>query len=289
MVSQSRVVNIYFLLEYWNAHSTTSSTASSSSSSAATTSTVSTSAAAAATTVVITTTRRMRALSVRSKKGRRAFLLNNILSQSPEDDTNAALAVLLIRGECINAMLPSNVGVTAKAENAIIGLGEVHAALLAVNLFGGMDEGQLAHTTKGHADRDVLVPGALRIERRRVMMEGLPIAGVAVPIKSGADALLLDVEVLAEPINDQIERLGFGGILADEMGALVPRDPLGSLALALGLDLAHLLDELVVQGPVLLFAKELGDDDDVVVLQGAVEYLGPVAANMNAQIGTDQS
>ena len=185
-------------------------------------------------------------------------------------------------------MLPSDVGITAETKNTVIRLGEVHAALLAVNLLGGMNKGQLAHTTKRDTDRNVLVPGALGIERRRVMVEGLPIAGIAVPVESRADALLLDVEVLAEPIDDHVERLGFGGVLADQVGALVPRDPLGPLALALGLDLAHLLDELVVQSPVLLFAEELGDDDDVVVLEGAAEDLGAAAADVDAQIGTDE-
>lgn len=230
----------------------------------------------------------MGSLSVRSKKGRRAFLLNNVLGQSPKDDGDATLAILLIRSEGIDAMLPGDVGITAKAENAIVGLGEVHAALLPADLFGGVDEGQLSHAAKRHADRNVLVPSTLGIERRRIVMEGLPIAGIAVPVESRADALLLDIEVLTQSVNDHVEGLGFGGILADQVGALVPRDPLGSLGLALGLDLAHLLDELVVQGPVLLFAEELRDDDDVVVLKGAVEDLGPAAADVNAQIGTDE-
>ena len=125
-------------------------------------------------------------------------------------------------------MLPGDIGVTAKAENTVVGLGEVHAALLPVHLFGGMNKGQLTHTTKGHADGNVLVPGTLGIERRRVVMEGLPIAGIAVPVKTSADALLLDVEVLTQSVNDHVEGLGFGGILADQVGALVPRDPLGS-------------------------------------------------------------
>ena len=120
-------------------------------------------------------------------------------------------------------------------------------------------------------------------------MEGFPVAGIAVPVEPSANGLLLNVEILAQPIDDHVERPGLGGVLADEMGTLVPRDPLRTLGLALGLDLAHLLDELVVQAPVVLLAEQLGNNDDVVVLQGTVKDLAAVAADVNAQVGTDES
>ena len=65
-------------------------------------------------------------------------------------------------------------------------------------------------------------------------MEGFPVAGIAVPVEPCANGLFLNVEILAQPIDDHVECPGFSGVLADEMGTLVPRDPLRSLGLALG-------------------------------------------------------
>ena len=72
------------------------------------------------------------------------------------------------------------------------------------------------------------------------------------------------------------------------MSPLVPRLPLrswtprpGRLALLLGL--AHLVDQLVVEGPVVFFAEELGHDDYVVVLQGLVVFRFRAGADAHAE------
>ena len=64
---------------------------------------------------------------------------------------------------------------------------------------------------------------AMGIERRRIMMEWLPIAGVAIPIESGADRLLIsDVEILANLIDDLLVGRRHGRILTDQMASLMP-------------------------------------------------------------------
>ncbi len=62
-----------------------------------------------------------------------------------------------------------------------------------------------------------------------------------------------------------VECFGARGILRNEMRALVPADPFDAAQFRLGLTLAHLLNQLVVQRPVVLLAEELGYDNDIVV------------------------
>ena len=53
-------------------------------------------------------------------------------------------------------------------------------------------------------------------------MKGLPIAGIAVPVQP--NAMFFNVEILAHPIDDHVERLRLARILADEMGIEIDRD-----------------------------------------------------------------
>jgi hypothetical protein len=59
------------------------------------------------------------------KHGRTARLLDHVRSQTPKDDGNAALSVLLIFGEGINSMLPVDVYVSPEGEQHAISLREV--------------------------------------------------------------------------------------------------------------------------------------------------------------------
>ena len=77
------------------------------------------------------------------------------------------------------------------------------------------------------------------------------------------------------------------------MGALVPALPFWAGTalpgrLALLLTLAHLVDQLVVEGPVVFFAEELGHDDYVVVLQGPVVPGLRAGADAHAERGSHQ-
>mmetsp|Transcript_72809 Transcript_72809/g.201856 ORF Transcript_72809/g.201856 Transcript_72809/m.201856 type:complete len:206 (-) Transcript_72809:654-1271(-) len=107
------------------------------------------------------------------------------------------------------------------------------------------------------------------------MMEWLPIGAVAVPVEASADpssllaVALRDGEVLADPVDNAAVSLGPIGVLAEEMGALVPREPL-RVALPLGLALTHLAKELVVEVPIVGRAEEFWNDDHVIVGDGSL-------------------
>ena len=60
----------------------------------------------------------------------------------------------------------------------------------------------------------------------------------------------------------------------------------GRLAFLLGL--AHLVDQLVVEGPVVLRTKELGNDDYIVVLQRLVVPGLRAGADAHAERGSDE-
>lgn len=212
-------------------------------------------------------------------------LLNNVLSQPPENNRDAALAVLLVGWKGVDSVLPHNVGVSPEAEDAVVGLRKVQTGFLPVDLLGGMNEGQLPQRTEADADGDVLAPRPLGIERGRVVVEGLPVGRVAVPVEPRTDGLLPDVEVLAEAVDNHVEGRRVLRVLADEVGALVPRDPLAPLDLTPGLDLADLIDELVVQGPVILGPEQLGNDYDIVVPEPPDELLSPAGPHVDAQVG----
>ena len=63
-------------------------------------------------------------------------------------------------------------------------------------------KGQFPGVAEGHADRAVLVARALRVERRRVVVEGLPVARVVVPVEARASRLRLEAEEVAHFLLD---------------------------------------------------------------------------------------
>ena len=82
----------------------------------------------------------MGALSIRSQQGRRSLLFQHILGQTPKNDTNAALPILFIRWQRINAMLPLYVCIASKGKDAIVGLWKA-VAKLGFGVFGSSNKG----------------------------------------------------------------------------------------------------------------------------------------------------
>ncbi len=92
-------------------------------------------------------------------------------------------------------------------------------------------------------------------------MEGLPVQAVPVPVEARPDALVPNLEVLTQAVDHPLERGRPLWVLADQVRALVPRDPLAPTHILL-VKGAHLLDEPVVERPVSLLTEELGNYDD---------------------------
>ena len=63
-------------------------------------------------------------------------------------------------------------------------------------------------------------------DARGVMVKGFPVGAVSVPIEPRPGAFPLDPKVLAQAVYYLLERGRASRVLADEMGALVPGDPL---------------------------------------------------------------
>lgn len=82
-----------------------------------------------------------------------------------------------------------------------------------------MAEGQLSGCAERDADGAILVVRALGVERRRVVVERLPIGAVAVPIESRAVAAAGDGEVCSDPVQNLLVGLGAGRVLAQQVGA----------------------------------------------------------------------
>lgn len=108
----------------------------------------------------------VRSLSIGSQKRGRSLFLNDILRQSPQNNTDPPLSILFCWRQGINAMFPQNVSVTAKGKDAIVGLRKVNADLFLILQGFGSNKGQFTGSTKTDADRNVLIASALRIERR---------------------------------------------------------------------------------------------------------------------------
>mmetsp|Transcript_51910 Transcript_51910/g.133846 ORF Transcript_51910/g.133846 Transcript_51910/m.133846 type:complete len:214 (-) Transcript_51910:1111-1752(-) len=195
----------------------------------------------------------------------RTLLVDSGLGPAPQDDGDAALAVLLLFWQCVDAVLPHNVGVAAEEEEHAVCLWEVqHLARLRV------PERELARGAEGDAYRAVLVLRTLRVEGRRVVVKWLPIGAIAVPVEASPTVPLRDVEEICALVQDRLEGLRAHRVLTEQMGTFVPGDPL-RLPLAPRLHLAHLLDELIVDVPVVMPAEELGHDNDIVVPDRALE------------------
>jgi len=177
-------------------------------------------------------------------------------------------------------MLPQNVGVSTKGRDPIVGLGKVEADLVLILQGFGPDKGQFPSGPKAHPDGNVLVLGPLGIEGGRIVMKGLPVGGILVPVEAGPDGFLANGKVLAQSIDDSLKGRTRSRILANQMGAFVPGTPLGVLGPS-GLDLPEFLDQLIVHGPIVFGTKELGNNDDIVVLERLVVFGNPIGAQLN--------
>ena len=110
----------------------------------------------------------VRTLSVRAKQRGRTLFFDNILCQTPENNTDSTLTVLFFGFESIDAVLELYVNVATKSENAIVALREIQANLVGL-VFCRTNKGELTFSPKRYANSNVLVLGALRIERRRII------------------------------------------------------------------------------------------------------------------------
>jgi hypothetical protein len=131
-------------------------------------------------------------------------LLDDIRGPTPEDNGDAALAVLLVLGQGINTVLPVDVHVPPEGEEHPVGLREV-------DLFPGLSikESQLPSLAKGHTHSDVLILGSLRVEGCAIVMEGLPVGGVGIPVETRAHTFHFNVKIVGYLFFDHLE--GGGG------------------------------------------------------------------------------
>ena len=165
------------------------------------TSTSATSSSSASTSIVVVLVVGMRPLPIGSQHGRGAFLLDNVAGQSPQDNADASLSVLLVGWQRVDAVLPLDVDVSSKGKDAVVGLGKVesHWRVVVVVIVIGSDKGQLSCGSKTHSDGNVLVLGSLGIKGGGIVVKGFPVARVLVPVEASASALGVNVKVLAEP------------------------------------------------------------------------------------------
>jgi hypothetical protein len=137
-------------------------------------------------------------------------LLDDVRGPTPEDNGDAALAVLLVLGQGINTVLPVDVHVPPEGEEHPVGLREV-------DLFPGLSikESQLPSLAKGHTHSDVLILGSLRVEGCAIVMEGLPVGGVGVPVETSAHTFHFNVKIVGDLFLDHLEGRGGAGVLRD--------------------------------------------------------------------------
>jgi hypothetical protein len=72
---------------------------------------------------------RMRTLAVRTQERWRSGLFDYILCQTPKNNADSTLAVLLFGCQGIDAVFPQNVNVATKSENTVVRLREVDTHL----------------------------------------------------------------------------------------------------------------------------------------------------------------
>mmetsp|Transcript_87812 Transcript_87812/g.272933 ORF Transcript_87812/g.272933 Transcript_87812/m.272933 type:complete len:200 (+) Transcript_87812:508-1107(+) len=158
-------------------------------------------------------------------------------------------------------MLPHDVCIPSEVEQHPISLREVdELARFRV------PEGELPRRPKRDANGGVLGLRTPLVEGCRVVVEGLPVRPVTVPVEASAPVAGCDGKVVADPVNHLVVRSGSCRIVAQEMGTLMPRNPL-CLVSAVCLALPHLFQELVVHVPVILRTEELWNHNHVIVLQ----------------------
>lgn len=115
------------------------------------------------------------------------------------------------------------------------------------------------------------------------MVEWFPVGGASVPVESGAHAFLRNSEVVGHHVLNFLEAGATAWVLRYEVRAFVPTDPVGFRVLFLALDLAHLLNELVVEAPVIFLAEKFRHYHHVIVLDRFVE-LGSVRADDDSHL-----
>ena len=124
----------------------------------------------------------------------------------------------------ISTRLGADINIAPEVKQATVRLREVEA----LGRVHRIHKGQFPRIPEGHADRAVLVARALRVERRRVVVEGLPVARVVVPVEARASRLRLEAEEVAHFFLDLLIRLRAARVLRDEVRALVPGLPFRS-------------------------------------------------------------
>mmetsp|Transcript_113883 Transcript_113883/g.322104 ORF Transcript_113883/g.322104 Transcript_113883/m.322104 type:complete len:400 (+) Transcript_113883:387-1586(+) len=157
-------------------------------------------------------------------------------------------------------MLPTDIRVAAEVEEHAVRLRKVNELLRF-----RVAECELAARPERDAHCAVLVLRAHRVEGGRVVVERLPVGAVAIPIESRSAVALGDREVLAHLIQNLVVSGRALRVLAQQMRALVPRQPL-SLPVAPRLTRPHFLDEFVVDVPTVFLAEKIRHDDHVIVL-----------------------
>ena len=136
------------------------------------------------------------------------------------------------------------------------------------------------------------------------MVEGFPIGRIAIPIEPGPDVFLgVDVKVLAELFHDAFVGGRTLGVFGNKVGTFMPRNPFRAILLFLVLvvvvvvvfrlflllQLTEFVHQLVIDRPIVLFAKQFRNNDHVVVFQRFVVGFERRRTDLDAQIRTDQS
>lgn len=120
-------------------------------------------------------------------------------------------------------------------------------------------------------------------------MEGFPVGAIFVPVESGSDARLPNLKVVAQLVNDFLKSLRSAWVLGNQVSPFVPRQPFTSTDILL-LEVRHFFHELVVQLPVIFGAKELGNDDNIVMFERkAVVRFAHGRSNLNSQSWANKS
>ncbi len=123
-------------------------------------------------------------------------------------EINDTFAVVLSLWESIDPMLPLNVDIASKRKQHAVALREINTRTVL-----RVKKGEFAFSTKGYAYCNILIPSTLRVVRGRVMVEGLPVTGIAVPIESSCLTARLDFKVLRDPRADLLVSRAALGVL----------------------------------------------------------------------------
>lgn len=130
----------------------------------------------------------VRSLTVGPEQWWRVILVNHITGQPPKDNTNTPFSVLLGGCQSIHSVLPTNVHITTKGKDSIVGLRKVHTSwclstsTTIVAIFTSTNKGQFPRRPKRHSHGNVLIFGSLGIKGGRIVMKRFPITAILVPV-----------------------------------------------------------------------------------------------------------